>query len=766
MVIRMAVMERLKIAFFNPSCNGLYHPVCRIILHNLIQYNIVKLLFNKCIYSGMFCAYDSFNTVFSVHKEELKTMKNISTSFLYGSLLSLLPGLAIADTGLAPVQIEAPADVVSTVSIAPEDNTGVVDTADLVKAIPGANISKNGPLTSIVHYRGMSGDRVNVVTDGVNVKMAGPNAMDPAISHLPPSLVEEVDLHRGIAPVSSGMETIGGTILVKSRSADFGMAKTPEFHGDVSAGGSGVDSGKKAAAFVSGANQNHKVYLGASTEKGDSFRFPRGTNFDTEYDRDAWLLGYGYQSDNGKQQFNLTSNYNDTGNTGTPALPMDIVYARGGVVSLDYTLHSSNHFIYRLLLGTQNSHHLMNNYMFRHTLAPDRRSTLAKVQSKTYQLTARKILPQASLTVGLQGDTAANKADISNPDNASFRITNYDTDRDRNSVFAQWGQQYNTQLHILAGIRYTRVDMDAGEVKSSVAMMNTPIGHLHKTLQDRFNAANRHKVDNNIDLAFTVRQQLSNRVSLDYGIAHKTRSPSYQQRYLWLPLESTAGLADGRQYFGNIELKPEQATQLELGATINTVQQGYVSPHIYYHQVNDYIQGTPTTSTPAPPDTLTFNNVDAKLYGMDVDFNQPLSQHVSVDGTFSYVRGKRRDISDNLYRITPANMRFGVHYNQADWSVGSDVVAYAHQNQVSATNNEQATAGYVLLNLKGDYTFRQKLSLSFGIDNLLDKDYRNHLNGYNRNNRNTDVGFDASNKQAFRLPGPGRNFYASLAYRW
>jgi iron complex outermembrane receptor protein len=664
------------------------------------------------------------------------------------------------------VQIEAQMDMITTVSVAPEENTGVIDAAELLKNIPGANVSKNGPMTSIVHYRGMSGDRVNVVTDGVNVKMAGPNAMDPAISHLPASLVDEVGLHRGIAPVSSGIETIGGSIEVKAKSADFAMDEKPEFHGDVSAGGSGVDSGKKAAVFVSGANQNHKAYLGASSENGDSFKFPAGENFNTEYDRSVYLLGYGFQSDDNKHQFNLTSNYNDTGKTGTPALPMDIEYARGGVVSADYTLHQSDDLSFTFLLATQDSDHLMNNYMFRDTTAPDRRFSTSNVISNTYKIAAEKQYSQASLKVGIQGDTAANKADIFNPDNTSFKVTNYDTERNRNSVFAQWSQQYNPQLHMLAGLRYSRVDMNAGDVTSSVAMMSSPMGTLHKTLQDRFNASDRHKVDNNIDVALTMTQKLSDSLSLNYGIARKTRSPSYQERYLWLPLESTSGLADGRQYFGNINLKPENATQLELGATINTARQGYVAPHIYYHRVNDYIQGTPTTTTPAPANTLTFNNVDAELYGMDVDFNQPLTQRVSLDGTLSYVRGKRRDITDNLYRITPLNVRLGLHYNKDQWSIGSDVVAYAHQNQVSATNDEQKTAGYALLNLQGDYTFKQKFTLSFGIDNLLDKDYRDHLNGYNRNNLNTDVGFDSSNTQAFRLPGPGRNIYASLAYRW
>ncbi|MDC9724855.1 MAG: TonB-dependent receptor plug domain-containing protein, partial [Gammaproteobacteria bacterium] len=52
------------------------------------------------------------------------------------------------------------------------------DTGDMIKRLPGANINSNGPLTSIAQYRGLFGDRVNVLIDGVRISQAGPNRMD------------------------------------------------------------------------------------------------------------------------------------------------------------------------------------------------------------------------------------------------------------------------------------------------------------------------------------------------------------------------------------------------------------------------------------------------------------------------------------------------------------------------------------------------------------------------------------------------------------
>jgi len=72
-------------------------------------------------------------------------------------------------------------------AIAP-DSSGLKDTAALLERVPGANVNRNGPLTGVPQYRGMSGNRVNVAIDGANMKEVGPNSMDPSLSHVPAAL--------------------------------------------------------------------------------------------------------------------------------------------------------------------------------------------------------------------------------------------------------------------------------------------------------------------------------------------------------------------------------------------------------------------------------------------------------------------------------------------------------------------------------------------------------------------------------------------------
>lgn len=641
-----------------------------------------------------------------------------------------------------------------TVQLLPEKAQSIIDTPDVLKKMAGANVNRNGPLSGLAQYRGLSGARVNVQIDGSNMQESCSNSMDAAMSHVPASMVDAVVLKRGVAPVSSGIETIGGSIFVLPKNIK-GSSEDFEFDAEISVGYSSVNSGQKGSVLLSAQSNTHNFYLGANTEKGDSFDYKGGVNFNTEYDRNFYLLGYNYADET--QNFEFKFNYNDTGKTGTPSLPMDIVYAEGGVSVLKYQNKFQENWQISTEFSHQNTDHLMSNYLFRN--AQNRRDSFTAVNSNAFSFLFDSTISIGELSFGFETDSTGHQADISSPDNAMFAITNFDTKKDRNSIFIELDSELKENFELSSGIRLTQVDMNANEVMSSVAMMDTAMGQMHRMLQNNFNAADRSVTDNNVDLSFNLTHELNDNLSFEYGLGYKTRSASYQERYLWLPLESTAGLADGFQYLGNINLNPEKATQFELGLTYENDKLRF-APHVFYHQINDYIQGTPT----ANPNILKFNNVDAKLYGADLEFSYQLSENIAFNNVTSFVKGQRRDIDDNLYRIAPLNTRLELNYGLNNWKLSSELVAYKSQNNVSLTNSEQTTAGYGVTNLAATYNFNNRSNIAFGVNNVFDKKFNNHLNGYNRNNLNSDVGFDPNNPRAYRLPGEGTNIYVTLYF--
>lgn len=631
----------------------------------------------------------------------------------------------------------------------PQSNISTPDAGELFKKLPGANINQNGPLTSIVQYRGMYGDRVNVLIDGLSPAIAGPNRMDTPLSYLPSSRLDNISIYRGIAPVSSGIETIGGTVKAESKKADFGSGEAVESHGSLNSLYATNGDTRSAGLTTSLANQHHRLQLSGTVDRGHDQEFDGGDILPSEHERESLGLNYGFRQD--KTDIDLDLNHHDTGHTGTPALPMDIISIRGESARVGIKQQLNNGGEVSARINYQDTDHRMDNFSLRPAgmmLRQNDADVLAKGLQLGYQ--------QAQWQFGIEADAAEHNSHISDPSNAMFFVNNFnDVERDRLSAFAEWNGALNQDWDMQSGLRLTRVSTDADQVDINNPMADPMMKAMLANLKNNFNNADRSQSDLLTDIALSFTRHLSAAWDLQLGVARKERAPSFQERYLWLPLEATSGLADGNNYIGNIDLDPETAYQFEVGVDWHQPRFA-LSPRVFYHRVNDYIQGT----AGGPMGALQFNNVDAELYGIDTNWLWAMSDNWQLDGTVSYVRGKRRDTDDNLYRIAPLTARTQLSFIQTDWRVGVEAVTVAAQNQVSAENDEQKTGGYALFNLSGQYQVSQSLELQAGVNNLFDRKFRDHLGGYNRVSGNEDIAVGE------RLPGLGRSVYVGLNLNW
>jgi iron complex outermembrane receptor protein len=636
------------------------------------------------------------------------------------------------------------------------------DTAGLLERAPGANVNRNGPLTGIAQYRGMYADQVNVLVNGINIVTGGPNGMDPPLSYIPRAQLESLEVIRGIAPVSSGLETIGGTMKATARTSHFNSGDSFTPSADVSLGGATVDSSYTLGAFGALANKNHRMHIYGSKEKGDDYEFPDGKVRPTEYDRKNGGIGYGFQ-DNG-HEVGLNYRHNRTDDTGTPSLPMDIVYIDTNIFESEYNGAFGAYDVHGQVFYNDVDHK-MNNYSLRNPPMPMMtRQNKSSSDGLGYRVDAGFALGAGRLLLGTDGQLGKHDATVTDPiNNPNFYVEAYNNvKRNAFGAFAEWEGNIASNWGLLLGGRYTRVNSTSGDVSHFMAGMNPAIN----TLQTQFNDADKDNNQNNFDLVAKFDHDYSSRLGFNIEAGIKNRAPSYQQLYLWVPLQSTNGLADGKNYVGDIDLNKETAYEAGLGLDWNTPR-GYISPRIFYRYVDDYIQGTPATdptvimvsTANGDPNPLQWSNVDARLYGIDMNWGASLSSHWSLDGVISYVRGKRDDISDNLYRIAPLNGSATLSYTRANWWVGLEGVAYARQDDVSKTNDETESAGYGLANLRGGIELMRNLAINVGVENIFDKQYQNHLSGINRV-------ADSDVPVGERVPGAGRNYYATLQYRF
>ena len=655
-------------------------------------------------------------------------------------------------------------------------NAPAADSAQILKKIPGANVNSNGTVTGIAQYRGMYGDRVNILMDGIKISSGGPNAMGTPISYIPRAQLESLEVIRGIAPVSSGNETIGGTMRATSTQSKFTENEKLEFHGQTSAGGQSVNSGYDVSTLMSLANKNHRLHVSASRQDSDDYEFANGDVSPSEYDRNSYELGYGYQIND--HEFGLEYVRNDTNESGTPALPMDIVFIDADIARGTYKGNWNQVAIESKVYWSQIGHKMSN---FELRLPPltgggagpgtMQRYSLADSEDFGYGIEASMAFSGGKLKLGTDGYFADHDVDIFNPVSATFLVNNYnDIKRDVFGVFGEWQRELTPSWDLELGLRYTHVSMDAGNV-SAAGMMGMMAANANM-LAATFNSSDLSQQDNNVDAVLKLTHALREDTNIEMGFARKTRAPSYQERYLWLPLQSTGGLADGNNYIGDINLESEISYQFELGLDWRN-NRAYFAPRAFYHHVDDYIQGIDASNTRAiafhnmvtgmtgsSAKLLQFANIDARLYGIDTDFGYHLNNFWHVDGAFSYVKGERRDNGDNLYRISPLNTHLGLTRDKNGLSTTIEVAAYLEKDDVSGVTNELETNGYALLNIYGHYELLDSgLTLRAGIDNLLDKNYAPHLGGINRV-RSVDVPMGS------RIPGPGINGYINLAYTW
>ena len=657
------------------------------------------------------------------------------------------------------------------------------DTAQLLRKMPGANVNKNGELTGIAQYRGMFGDRIQVSVDGAQINGAGPNAMDAPLHYAPVAILESLTINRGIVPVSKGQETIGGYVEANTYAGDFGTTANFEFSGRAYAGAQTVNSGDVLSGFFSVANDTHIFRGFVMQERADDLEFPDGNITPSEYERERFDLGYSFVT--GAHEFSIDFARNNTKDAGTASLPMDILSIDSDLFRSRYTF-SASEGVFTVELSASDNEHWMTNYHLRRppqtaaaTADPMRfRRNWAVSENYGFALKYEQFADNGSWLYGIDGHFAEHRSIITNPNSTPFYISNFnDVNRDIIGAFVERQISLNARTGLETGIRVNHVSMDSVPVSANLNPMNMMMGmpvmmnNLAGSLSTQFNNDNVAQTDTNVDAFVRLSYQTDGDTTWYIGAARKTRSPSYQERYLWIPLEATGGLADGKTYIGNPNLNPEVAHEIELGLDLENSRYG-IYPRIFYKRVSDYIQGTPSTNVTANnfarmmanmgmgmPNPLQFTNVEARFYGLDIDSNYAVNDKITLRAILNIVRADRRDINDNLYRVSPDNVLVALDYRGNGWTGSIESVTYADQNRIAITNSELKTEGYSLVNVIARSSVADGIEVSFGAENLFDESYLDHLAAYNRA-YNPDIASRA------RMPGLGRNFYARVMWNF
>ena len=675
-------------------------------------------------------------------------------------------------------------------------DTLTTDTARLLTKVPGVSVSQAGAISGLPSIYGFADDRLRVQVDGVDLMPACPNHMNPPLSYIDPARVARVTVFRGIAPVSVGGDSLGGTILVQP--ADPSFAAGPGKYLAHATLGSSFRSNGAGITFSSGAAVathllsvafDQSIARSGNYDAGGAFKLvasgreggPRLSG--SEVGSSAYRGGP-------NRALTLATRYRDhllqvnfsqqiVSFEGYPNQRMDMTGNHNGVLGARYVgKYSWGDLVARA--SYQHTDHQMD-------MGPDRYSygtgmpMTSGAKSRAASLQAN-ILASARDTVrlGAEGlyytlhDWWPPVGGIMGP--RTFWNVDFG-ERLRGSGFVEWEARWSPAWVTQIGVRGGAVRTNAGPVQGYDPGLRAAWGDDAA----RFNASKREQVDPHLDITALARYDWGPSGGIEIGYARKTRSPNLYQRYTWSTnpmaalMNNTSG--DGNGYVGNVGLKPEIANTVSVSAEGRgvpskrwsaraTAHVSYVQNYIDVRRC-DFGQCSAANATASNAFVLLqYVNHAAVLYGGDATATAVILKsqeggELAASAVFSLVRGRNLTARDNLYAMMPPNVKLDLAYRWSGFEAIAEAVVVGDKSAVSRVRNEIPTSAYALLNLRTSYanTF---VRIDVEIENLLGQLYAPPLGG-------AYVGQGPSMSSAtlpwgVAVPGRGRSLHLGMSF--
>jgi len=209
-------------------------------------------------------------------------------------------------------------------------------------------------------------------------------------------------------------------------------------------------------------------------------------------------------------------------------------------------------------------------------------------------------------------------------------------------------------------------------------------------------------------------------------------------------------------WVGNPDLNPETSHQVDLGLVGKSKTIDY-SAVVFNNQVTDYIYRNVKSGK------STYRNIKAALYGLELEGTLRYALNWETRGQLNLLRGNNRSDGGTLAQIAPYSGQVSQHWINDQWEVAATFRFADKSDRLNSDANEKATAGYGLIDLSLAWKPAQQLSISTGVNNLLDKNYANFLN---RNAAGSDPLNLGANAWKDTLTEPGRSFWVSGNYHF
>lgn len=316
----------------------------------------------------------------------------------------------------------------------------------------------------------------------------------------------------------------------------------------------------------------------------------------------------------------------------------------------------------------------------------------------------------------------------------SFRPLADDSSYDLFGAWALYQWHPNDRLRIDLGGRYTHAEADLGRYWDS-----STASDMSATRQWD-------------EAVFSLRaiQEIDDCWSLYGGASQAFRAPNLDD--LSGNLTTRSGITNS----GSINVEPEQFITYELGLRRNT-DDAFLNLAAFYTDIDDVITRIPAGGG----GTITTNGSDGYVYGLELEGEWRFHPQWTLSGFVSWQDGKTRTpailggptIEDELSRIMPLTGSLALRWTHPDekfWIEGR-ILSAATADELSASDQADTqriptggTPRYTVAMFHAGWQATEQLSLTAGLENITDQDYRSHGSGQNEAGFNAILGAKVS----------------------
>jgi len=634
-------------------------------------------------------------------------------SFVRAEETFTLPDIVVTATGSEKELFDTSLPV-NLLKIRDLEEKVAVSVAEIFQKEPGVDVVTAGPGSVHPIIRGLSGERVLVLVNGVRLSEQRPGGNH--VFSLDTAQIERIEVVRGPASVLYGSDAIGGVINFITKGADEETGPEARFGGEADVQYESATDGWKESAQLRFGQGRFNGYAGGTYKDTDNIQTPEGELAKSFYDGYTLWGGGNYIAHGWKMYADYSFMEADIG------VPAPAAFAE------DYFKGEKHH---RLALGFEADEFAGATERFsmdfgwqQHNRHRYRRKTDAIpavvqgdleidiwVDIDTYTLKPQWVLAPNDthrLTFGLDTFYEDATSDRTIRDSASSWVNPWfdgvpvipDSTRTGVGAFVQDEIALGDRWVVTPGLR-----ADWIEAKTD--------GHPRHQLTGK-ETSESSAVSGNLGLLYKV----SNEVNIYGNVGRAFRAPTLLELYFYGP-------HDVGNDIGDPDLDPETSWNFDIGLKTRTDRLQTMFS-VFYNMVDDYI----VKENQGDGNYLYMNYAEVSLYGVEAGLDYDVGGGFSTFASVSYVRGENDDTGEDLPGIPPLKARYGVRYETtlgATNGLWVELAGLTASDQDKTGPNERETDGYTRGDVRMGVDLGETWSFVAAVENFTDELYEDHL---------------------------------------